>query len=182
VRSANYLEEVGGQLEVAQAQVREIVDTVIGSLRLLMSAEEVDAIASELSPQLAAMCAPAKRPPVMRILIIEDNDDAAQMLQALLQTRAHDVETARNGQRGLELLRTRQFDCLICDLGLPEMSGFEVAQAIRSESAFDKLGLVALTGYGQADDRARSRDAGFDDHLTKPPSTSPPSSASWCES
>lgn len=102
------------------------------------------------------------------ILIVEDNVDAGTMLSLLLERRGHQVTLAHEGQDGLDLLRERTFDVALCDLGLPDMSGYEFAQAVRSQPALTDLLLIATTGYGQKQDQERSAEAGFNLHLTKP--------------
>lgn len=103
-----------------------------------------------------------------RILIVEDNVDAGQTLHALLQTLGHRVSVVETGAAALEFLRTQSTDVVLCDLGLPGMSGYDVARAVREDASLRHTLLIALTGYGQPDDRRRSAEAGFDDHLTKP--------------
>lgn len=103
-----------------------------------------------------------------RIMIVEDNLDVAVMLQQLLELQGHVVALAEDGGRGLEILRTEDFDVLLCDIGLPGMSGYDVAREIRSDASLNGVVLVALTGYGQPEDRERTFEAGFDGHLTKP--------------
>jgi signal transduction histidine kinase len=106
--------------------------------------------------------------PRRRVLVVEDNEDAADMLKSLLELSGHEVRVAHSGAEALDALRRRGADIVLCDIGLPEMSGEEVARAIRSDPALKHVPLVALTGYGQPDDRRRTAEAGFDDHLTKP--------------
>jgi PAS domain S-box-containing protein len=103
-----------------------------------------------------------------RILIVEDNVDAAEMLQFVLEIQGHEVMVAANGAEALELLRHEDMDVVLCDIGLPVMSGYELAREIRSDSALCDLVLIALTGYGRSSDRRRTQEAGFDAHLTKP--------------
>jgi CheY-like chemotaxis protein len=103
-----------------------------------------------------------------RILIVEDNDDAAQMLCELLESRGHKVRRAPSGSAALEILRADPIDIILCDLGLPVMSGYELAKVLRSEPSLRDIPLVAVTGYSQPEDRRRSIAAGFDDHLVKP--------------
>lgn len=102
------------------------------------------------------------------ILLVEDNLDAGQTLRALLEILGHDVTVAQTGARALDALRARAADIVLCDLGLPGMSGYEVVRAIRGDAALRQIPVVALTGYGQPQDRRRTAEAGFDDHLTKP--------------
>ncbi|MGQ9427118.1 PAS domain-containing protein [Gilvimarinus sp. F26214L] len=103
-----------------------------------------------------------------RILIVEDNQDAGQTLCDLLTLQGHHVRLAENAAQALSRLWESEADLVLCDLGLPGMSGFELARAIRRDPALSQARLVALTGYGQPEDRRRTAAAGFDDHLTKP--------------
>jgi two-component system, chemotaxis family, CheB/CheR fusion protein len=103
-----------------------------------------------------------------RVLIIEDHPDAAASLEELLTIEGHEVRTASDGATGIALVRTFDPDVVLCDLGLPGMDGFAVAQAIRADPALRDRRLVAVSGYARPEDVARSRGAGFDDHLAKP--------------
>ncbi|WP_437806330.1 hybrid sensor histidine kinase/response regulator [Sorangium sp. So ce1078] len=104
-----------------------------------------------------------------RILIIEDNVDAADSLRMLLERRGHAVAVAHSGADGVAAARIAPPDVILCDIGLPgAMNGYGVARVLRAESAMRKTLLVALTGYGQDDDRKLAHAAGFDAHLTKP--------------
>ncbi len=105
-----------------------------------------------------------------RVLVVEDNRDAAEMLRDLLELEGHLVELAFDGQAALAKARTFHPDVVVCDIGLPEMNGFEVARALRAEPGPSRPTLVALSGYAQPEDVARGREAGFDAHLAKPPS------------
>jgi two-component system CheB/CheR fusion protein len=105
-----------------------------------------------------------------RVLVIEDNVDAATSLRQALALDGHLVETAYSGAEGLEKLRAVHPEIVLCDIGLPGMSGYEVARSIRADVAFGKVVLVAVTGYSQPDEVARAKEAGFDEHITKPPS------------
>jgi signal transduction histidine kinase len=103
-----------------------------------------------------------------RILVVEDNTDAGQSLRDLLELLGHRVEVVESGPEALEVLARRGADVVLCDLGLPGMSGYDVARAVRGTPALTGTRLVALTGYGQPEDRRRTNEAGFDDHLVKP--------------
>jgi PAS domain S-box-containing protein len=103
-----------------------------------------------------------------RILIVEDNDDARESLRLLLESLGHRVIEAGDGPRGLALALHHQPEVVLIDLGLPELDGYEVARALRASPIGKSAALIAVTGYGQADDRRRSKDAGFDAHLVKP--------------
>ncbi|MGH7315885.1 MAG: ATP-binding protein, partial [Candidatus Rokuibacteriota bacterium] len=102
-----------------------------------------------------------------RILLVEDNDDARQMLQLLLTLGGHQVYAARDGVTGLEMAATTSPDIVVLDLGLPGMDGYEVARRLRA-SRGKEVGLIALSGYGQPEDRRKVLAAGFDTHMVKP--------------
>jgi two-component system CheB/CheR fusion protein len=104
-----------------------------------------------------------------RILVIEDNVDAAATLEEALELDGHEVEVAHSGPEGLARARAFRPDAIVCDIGLPGMDGFQIARAIRADPLVGGVGLVALSGYAQAEDLERSREAGFDLHLAKPP-------------
>lgn len=105
-----------------------------------------------------------------RILIIEDNIDAADTLREALEFCEHEVKVAYNGIDGLKSAREFHPEVVLCDIGLPEMDGYEVARALRADSAHSGLFLVALSGYALPEDLQRAEQAGFDRHLAKPPS------------
>jgi CheY-like chemotaxis protein len=101
------------------------------------------------------------------VLVIEDNADARDALCALLELEGYQVEAAETGPQGIDLWRARQPDAALVDIGLPGIDGYEVARQIRG-LAGPRAFLVALTGYGQPEDRRRAVEAGFDTHLVKP--------------
>jgi PAS domain S-box-containing protein len=102
-----------------------------------------------------------------RVLVVEDDPDSAQSLAMLLQIWGHHVEIALDGRQALDAARSFGPEIVLLDIGIPGLDGYEVAERLRSEHG-SGLKLVALTGYGREDDRQRSRDAGFDRHMTKP--------------
>jgi len=110
---------------------------------------------------------PSMAPSGRSILIVEDNADARDVLRVLLELEGHEVETAEEGQAALELARTKDPDIALVDIGLPGIDGYEVARRLRARDPRRPL-LIALTGYGQPEDRRRATDAGFDDVLVKP--------------
>ncbi|MEX1364231.1 MAG: ATP-binding protein [Nannocystaceae bacterium] len=103
-----------------------------------------------------------------RILVVDDNEDAAQMLALVLRKRGYEVRTAFDGQQTLELAGASEVEVVLLDIGLPDIDGFEVARRLRAAPAGRTYTLVALTGYGQPHDRERALAAGFDHHLVKP--------------
>jgi PAS domain S-box-containing protein len=124
----------------------------------------------EEPPALQATPAPPATPagePV-RILIVEDNRDAADSLRILLELLGHQVAVAYSGPEGVQLAREMRPDVVLCDIGLPGLDGYGVAGELRHDPATADAQLIAITGYGQEEDRRRARQAGFDHHLTKP--------------
>jgi CheY-like chemotaxis protein len=103
-----------------------------------------------------------------RILVVDDNIDAAESLGTMLAYSGHDVRVAHGGVEALSTAREFVPNVMILDLGMPEMDGYAVARAVRSDPRFASTRLIALSGYGQPDDRRRTADVGFDEHLVKP--------------
>ena len=103
-----------------------------------------------------------------RVLVVDDNRDAADSLADLLDLLGHEAKVAYDGPAALELARELQPTLVLLDIGLPGMNGYEVARALRSEPHGQGITIVALSGYGRASDKELSRQAGFDDHLVKP--------------
>lgn len=103
-----------------------------------------------------------------RVLVIDDNRDAAESVQTFLDLEGHDVLTAHSGSSGIETARNFRPDVIICDIGLPGMSGYEVARTIRDDKNLSSAYMIALTGYGRDEDRTQAQKAGFDIHLSKP--------------
>jgi two-component system, chemotaxis family, CheB/CheR fusion protein len=106
---------------------------------------------------------------VQTVVLVEDQADARRMLQLLLEGEGITVFTAQDGQEGLALIERLQPDLALVDLGLPVMNGFELARRLRANPANAGIRLVAISGYGQDSDVQAAKDAGFDEHLTKPP-------------
>jgi len=102
-------------------------------------------------------------------VVVEDQDDARRMLQLLLESAGMRVYTASNGLKGAKLIEEVRPELALVDLGLPVMSGFELAQRVRRSDRNAGTRLVALSGYGQDSDVQAALAAGFDEHLTKPP-------------
>ncbi len=112
--------------------------------------------------------APPRATTPRRILVVDDNQDAATSLAMLLSFEGHETFTAHDGRAGIELAERTRPDVVILDVGMPDLNGFEVCRRIRAEPWAHGMVLIALTGFGQDLDRQRSLDAGFDHHLVKP--------------
>jgi CheY-like chemotaxis protein len=111
---------------------------------------------------------PRARNHALRLVLVEDYEDAAEILAELLSMCGHEVRLAKLGGHALEMLRSEGADLVLCDLGLPDMSGLELARAIRDDAGLRRLPMVAVSGHGAPDDLQRSLDAGFDAHVVKP--------------
>jgi PAS domain S-box-containing protein len=110
----------------------------------------------------------ARPTPARRVLVVDDNQDAAHALRLLLETDGHEVMVAADGPTGLAMAREHRPDVMLLDIGLPKLNGYEIARQIRGDPALRGTMLVAVTGYGQMQDRARASASGFDHHLVKP--------------
>lgn len=170
------LDRTNGGLGLGLALVKGLVELHGGEVSA--SSEGLDK-GSELVVRipLDARSAPPSEPPVLsvprsplRVLIIEDNRDAADSLRGVLSQYGCDVEVAYDGTSGIDNARRLNPDVVFCDIGLPGISGYEVAKALRADEARRKAVLVALTGYALPEDRERAKAAGFDHHLAKPAS------------
>ena len=111
---------------------------------------------------------PPAREPGLRVLLVDDNQDALDLLAALLGDMGHEVHTADNAHDALELAARVQPELGVLDIGLPEIDGYELARRLHAMAGLATLPLIALSGYGQAGDRARTRETGFVEHLVKP--------------
>jgi len=103
-----------------------------------------------------------------RIVVADDNEDSAQSFAMLLSFSGHEVRIAHDGAEALNTLREFRPDVAFLDIGMPGLTGYEVAQAVRAEPWGRQVTLIAVTGWGQPDDKLRARSAGFDQHLIKP--------------
>jgi CheY-like chemotaxis protein len=103
-----------------------------------------------------------------RVLLVDDNEDALDLLSALVERAGHEVVVAHDGLEALAALERFQPSVAVVDIGMPVMDGYELAARIRTQHGGARVYLLALTGYGQPADRARGSAAGFDGHLVKP--------------
>jgi len=102
-----------------------------------------------------------------RILVVDDNADAADSLGMLLQVRGDEVRVAYDGRQALELAGEFKPQIVLLDIGMPKVSGYDVARRLREDRG-DSVFIIAISGWGQGDDRKRARESGFDHHFTKP--------------
>jgi PAS domain S-box-containing protein len=151
----------GGRIE-ARSKGPESGSEFVVHLPVYM-AETADRPAPRIKPPKLVAHAPPRR-----ILVVEDNEDAAASLVTLLRLTSHDVRAASDGFEALAAAAVDHPEVVLLDIGLPKLSGYDVARRIREESWGKDILLVAMTGWGQLDDKRRSREAGFDLHLTKP--------------
>ncbi|MFT3914639.1 MAG: ATP-binding protein [Anaeromyxobacteraceae bacterium] len=124
--------------------------------------------ASPPGPEPTAAPPPGRCRHPHRVLVVEDNLDAAQTLADVLSLEGHEVQLAPDGATGIGMARSLHPDVVLCDIGLPDMDGYEVARAMRSDPALQGVRLIAVSGYTQPEDRERGRAAGFDAQLPKP--------------
>ena len=101
-------------------------------------------------------------------LVVDDVSDVTEMLSVLMTHAGYDVSTASSAQEAIALAREHHFDLVISDIGMPEMNGYQLAEALRSLPGYDAVPMVAVTGYSMFDDRSRSLTSGFNEHVTKP--------------
>jgi DNA-binding response OmpR family regulator len=134
-------------------------------IRLPLAQQDDTGADAALAPQAAAAASDAS---AVRILVVDDNEDGAEMLAAALDARGYDTRVAHDAHAALSVAAEFAPDVAFLDLGLPVMDGYELAAHLRELPRLAGLRLIAVTGYGQESDRRRTRDAGFDDHLVKP--------------
>ena len=106
--------------------------------------------------------------PGYRVLVADDNRDAADSLAMLLQIAGYEVHLAHSGDEAIRLAQRERPSALILDIGMPDTSGYEVAQSLRQQEWARQALFIAVTGWGQIEDKHRAHEAGFDHHLTKP--------------
>lgn len=155
----NLVEMHGGRIEARSPGIGKGSEFIV----VLPTVTEVEPLAR--TPKEIAD-APASSVSSMRILIVDDNRDTVESLTMLMKMFRHTVGTADSGPAALQAASTSQWDAVLLDIGLPIIDGYEVARRIKSHSPATVL--IAMTGFSQEEDREKSREAGFDHHLTKP--------------
>jgi len=175
VRSAQ--EHAAGGLGIGLALARGIVDLHGGRIEAASNGPGKGSRFTVRVPgaSRAAPAVSATRPALngnagahRRILVADDNRDAAESLAIILRLEGHEVELAHDGAAALRVFAAQRPDVALLDIGMPTASGYEVARQIRADPGGDKVMLIAITGWAQDSDKERSRAAGFDHHLTKP--------------
>lgn len=173
------LERSQGGLGIGLALVRKIVELHGGDVR---ASSEGEGKGSTFTVHLpvhprdtavvphAALLPPADLAPQVsqRVLVVDDNEDGAESLALFISMTGHKVDIAHSAEEALEILKAQLPRVIFLDIGLPGMSGYEAAKVIRRLPRGDEVNLVALTGWGAAEDKARAKEAGFTEHLTKP--------------
>lgn len=168
-----------GGLGIGLALVKSIIELHDGEVE---GCSEGPGKGSEFSIWLPAVSAPALNQipssnssfaatNALRVLVVDDNVDAAQMLAMYLDALGHHVLFTHDAAEALALSVNHKFDACLMDIGLPEMDGYELARRLRAQPATAHVKLIAITGYGQDKDKEKSREAGFDHHLVKPVDT-----------
>ena len=162
-----------GGLGIGLSVVRRLVELHAGSVSVASDGPGRGTTVQIRLPLSSVPASRAEPPPTprrsangRRMLVVDDNVDAADSLAQLLRLNGHEAETAYDGRQALERMRARHVDVVLLDIGLPGMDGYEVARRMRAEHG--SIGLVAVTGYGQASDVENAKSAGFDAHITKP--------------
>jgi two-component system CheB/CheR fusion protein len=176
VQSTRTLDRAAGGLGVGLTLVRALVAMHGGKVSAFSAGEGkgslfVARIPLDLEHQPSTRPAAPERLPLpagAKVVVVEDNADSREMLCELLQHAGFDCRTAENGISALPLIHEIRPEIAILDVGLPGMDGYELARRLRGTPESEKMWLLALTGYGQAQDRALAREAGFDEHLVKP--------------
>ena len=174
VQGKQTLQRAHGGLGIGLSLVRRLVELHGGTVEIASAGSGLGATVTVRLPLAGAVLADAPAAAALagerhrRVLLIEDNADAREMLSMLLELRACQVYAAENGNDGIALARSRRPEVAFIDIGLPGMDGYEVARQLKSTPATADIALVALTGYGSDADRAKAREAGFAHHFTKP--------------
>jgi CheY-like chemotaxis protein len=173
VQGERALDRSQGGLGIGLSVVKRLIEMHGGSI-VVHSEGQGRGSRFEMRLPLLERVAPAEaRAPALvvtprRILVVDDNEDAADSLTMVLQLDAHEVACAYTAEDALVLAAEFRPDVALLDVGLPRMDGYELAARLRAMPGFERVCLVALTGYGQPGDRERALAAGFDGHLVKP--------------
>jgi CheY-like chemotaxis protein len=177
-QASGALERAQGGLGIGLTVARRLVEMHDGTIQaysggLGKGSEFVVRLPRAVEAENRATPGPAgaRRPGVpsgLRVLVVDDNRDAAETLAMLLRAWGHEPHTVHDGPTVLDATRSFRPDVVFLDIGLPGLDGYEVARRLRQDPSLRNIKLIALTGYGQEEDRRRAQLAGFDRHLVKP--------------
>lgn len=174
VQSEQTLDRADGGLGIGLSIVKGLIEMHGGSVAATSAGAYRGSTFTIRLPRGAPPAAALQRPTrgdaalKRRVLIVDDNVDAADSLALLLQSDGHEAETAYSAAKALEAIERLRPEIVLLDVGLPRIDGYEIARYLRASNPVPGMRLIALTGYGQKQDRERARAAGFDDHLLKP--------------
>jgi PAS domain S-box-containing protein len=176
VQSDRAADRVQGGLGIGLTLVRRLVELHGGRVRAHSAGPgqgsefvvRLPALPAAAAAPAADGPAPAGALPRRRVLVVDDNADAAESLAILLRLQGQDVRVAHDGPSGLTAAAAERPDVVFLDIGMPGMDGYEVCRRLRQQPGLNGMVVVALTGWGQEEDRRRSQEAGFDRHLVKP--------------
>ena len=169
------MQQARGGLGVGLALVRQLVDMHGGTVRAESAGRGKGSTFTFVLPRVPAPATRTvadPRPEMMqtmkRVLVVDDNADSAESLSLLLELMGHTVRTAHDGEEALEQAEAFRPELVLMDIGMPRMDGYEAARRLRQLPWAEGVVIVALTGWGQDEDKRRSEEAGFDQHLIKP--------------
>ncbi|HEV7490400.1 MAG TPA: ATP-binding protein, partial [Rhodanobacteraceae bacterium] len=173
VQGERTLDRSQGGLGIGLSVVKRLIEMHGGNILVVSEGPGRGSCFEFRLPLIERGATPMAPPPAItvtprRILVVDDNEDAANSLTMVLSFDGHEVECAYDAEEALERAQSFKPDIALLDVGLPRMSGYELAERLRALPGFADIYLVALTGYGQAEDKARALAAGFDGHLVKP--------------
>jgi CheY-like chemotaxis protein/anti-sigma regulatory factor (Ser/Thr protein kinase) len=173
VQSQRTLDRSQGGLGIGLSVVRRLIEMHGGSVEARSDGPGHGSVFSIRLPRVAFSASIANAGdvltvPARRVLVVDDNQDAARSLAMLMSLDGHEVEALFTPEQALQHVQQSPPEVMLLDIGLPGMNGYEVARRVRAMPGGAGIRLIALTGYGQAEDRRRALDAGFDDHLVKP--------------
>jgi CheY-like chemotaxis protein len=178
-QAAPALERSQGGLGVGLALVRGLVELHGGSIdarssgrgagsEFIVRLPVVQMAFQEAPPEPVEPDEGLRSPVKHRILVVDDSADAANSLAMVLQRMGNEIQTAHDGLEAVQTAATFRPDVVLLDIGLPKMNGYEAAKLIRDQSRDRKIAIIAVSGWGQEEDKRRAFEAGFDHHLTKP--------------
>jgi two-component system CheB/CheR fusion protein len=174
VQSEDSLDRAQGGMGIGLTLVRTLAQLHGGSTRAFSQGLGYGSEFVVRLPLAGAPLGSTKKSPLpnkmtpKNLVVVEDNDDSRNLMEALLKHEGHQVSSAKTGRQGLEMILHLKPDAAIVDIGLPEVNGYEIARRVRQEIPRQKICLIALTGYGREEDREEAREAGFNAYLVKP--------------